>query len=112
VTSEAGSSQPRRRTENASVHECWGTGRAVPRLDAPWLLISYSTDGTIPLEVLVATAARHGEVRAFCRSYKRYRTSPTRPSPRPRTVEFVLRVERRARGGGDQALAAIRSFGA
>jgi adenine-specific DNA-methyltransferase len=81
------------------------------RLDAPWLLISYSTDGTIPLEGLVATAAQHGEVRAFCRSYKRYRTSPTRPSPRPRTVEFVLRVERGARGGGEQALAAIRSCG-
>jgi hypothetical protein len=48
-------------------------------------------------------------VHAHCRSYKRYRVSPTRPSPRPRNVEFVLRIDRRNRGdGGEGALAAIR----
>ncbi len=81
------------------------------RFDAPWLLVSYSTDGTLPLERLVALAAGHGAVRAFCRRYKRYRTSPTRPSPRPRNVEFVLAIDRRRRAedGGAAALAAIRA---
>ncbi|MBL9077420.1 MAG: DNA adenine methylase [Planctomycetes bacterium] len=81
------------------------------RLDAPHLLLSYSTDGTIPLERLVALAAGHGALRAFCRGYKRYRTSPTRPSPRPRTVEFVLAIDRRQRAGdgGAAALAAIHA---
>jgi len=65
------------------------------RLAAPWLLISYSTDGTIPLEDFVATAAARGAARVFCRSYKRYRTSPTRPSPRPHNVEFVLVIDTR-----------------
>jgi len=59
-------------------------------LAAKFVLTSYSTDGTIPLESLLATASRHGALRVFCRSYKRYRTSPTRRSPRPTNVEFVL----------------------
>ena len=85
--------------------------RLLDGFDAPWLLVSYSTDGAIPLEELVARAAAHGALRAFCCSYKRYRTSPTRPSPRPRNVEFVLAIDRRRREGDTAAaaLAAIRS---
>jgi len=67
------------------------------KLPARHLLISYSTDGMIPVEQLVDAAAQHGALRTFQRSYKRYRTSPTRPSPRPRNVEFVLHVDRDAR---------------
>ncbi len=66
-------------------------------LPARHVLISYSTDGMMPLEQLVTEAAEHGAVRTFHRSYKRYRTSPTRPSPRPRNLEFVLHVDRGAR---------------
>ncbi len=83
------------------------------RLDAPWLLVSYSTDGTIPLEQFVAAAAARGAPRVFCRSYKRYRVSPTRPSPRPHNVEFVLAIDTRRRdadaGAGAKALAEIRA---
>jgi adenine-specific DNA-methyltransferase len=115
---------PTQRGWKAAIRPDWRTRRSpwnhrreagaafaelLDRNDAPWLLISYSTDGVIPLEELLATAARHGEVHAHCRSYKRYRVSPTRPSPRPRNVEFVLRIDRRNRGdGGEGALAAIR----
>jgi adenine-specific DNA-methyltransferase len=66
-------------------------------LDARVVLTSYSTDGTIPLEQLVATAGERGALAVFCRSYKRYRTSPTRPSPRATNVEFVLLCDTRAR---------------
>jgi adenine-specific DNA-methyltransferase len=65
------------------------------RLDAPHVLVSYSTDGTIPLDQLVRIAGEHGSLAVHSRSHKRYRTSPTRPSPRPQTVEFVLRIDRR-----------------
>jgi adenine-specific DNA-methyltransferase len=58
------------------------------------VLISYSTDGIVPWERLVALATAHGALAVHCRPYKRYRTSPTRPSPRPATVELVLRVDR------------------
>jgi adenine-specific DNA-methyltransferase len=61
------------------------------------VLISYSTDGTMPLEQLVALAAEHGALAVHCQAYKRYRTSPTRPSPRRRNVEFVLRIDRARR---------------
>ena len=85
--------------------------RLLDRLDAPHVLVSYSTDGLIPVERLVATAAGHGALSVFCTSYKRYRVSPTRPSPRPRNVEFVLAVDRRQRvgTGADRALREIRN---
>ncbi len=86
--------------------------RLLAEVDAPHVMVSYSTDGLIPVERLVAAAAKHGEVSAHCRSYRRYRTSPTRPSPRPRTVEFVLRIDRGRRAGGSgETLARIRAAG-
>lgn len=84
--------------------------RLLPRLDAPHVLLSYSTEGLVPVERLVAIAAEHGALSVACRSYKRYRTSPTRPSPRSRNVEFVLRIARRAvrrRGDVDRVATAI-----
>jgi len=84
-------------------------------LDARCVLTSYSTDGTIDLERLLATASRHGALRVFCRSYKRYRTSPTRPSPRPTNVEFVLLCDTRApsrRGDVDRILTEIEATAA
>jgi adenine-specific DNA-methyltransferase len=85
------------------------------RLDAPHVLLSYSEDGLIPLERLLSLASAHGAVRIFCRRYKRYRTSPTRPSPRPSTVEFVLAIDRtKARSDDDvgRALETVASAGA
>lgn len=81
---------------------------------APHVLISYSTDGTIPLEQLLATAGAHGAITVHAQSYKRYRTSPTRPSPRARNVEFVLRLDRTAPARAsdvDAAFAAIAHAG-
>ena len=79
-------------------------------LPARHVLISYSTDGMIPLEQLVTEAAEHGAVRTFHRSYKRYRTSPTRPSPRPRNLEFVLHVDRSARRRRADTRAALQQL--
>ena len=84
--------------------------RVLSTLPARHLLISYSTDGVIGLEQLVASAAEHGAVRAFHRSYKRYRTSPTRPSPRARNVEFVLHVDRGAARRSADAAAVMQQL--
>ena len=84
--------------------------RVLATLPARHLLVSYSTDGMIPLEQLVAAATEHGAVRSFQRSYKRYRTSPTRPSPRPRNLEFVLHVDRAARRSRGDVGAVLRSL--
>ncbi|MEZ6035974.1 MAG: DNA adenine methylase [Planctomycetota bacterium] len=72
--------------------------RLLDAFDARHLLISYSSDGMLPLTALRELAATHGRVTVHERSYRRYRTSPTRPSPRPRNTEFVLHVDRGARG--------------
>ena len=116
---------PTQRGWKAGIRADWGERRSpfnarqaapaafatlLERIDAPHVLVSYSTDGTIPVEDLVRCVAAHGALAVHCRSYKRYRTSPTRPSLRPRTVEFVLRLDRtRAprRRDADKALAAI-----
>lgn len=82
--------------------------KVMKTLPARHVLVSYSTDGMIPLEQLITEAAEYGAVRTFFRDYKRYRTSPTRPSPRPRNVEFVLHVDRSARRRRADTHAALR----
>lgn len=67
--------------------------RVMEALKAKWVLVSYSTDGLIPLENLVDTLALFGRLSWVYRPYKRYRVSSQRPSPRPHTLEFVLVVE-------------------
>ena len=65
------------------------------RVRAEVLLVSYSTDGIIPLPGLVRCLAERGSVSCVCQRYKRYRVSSTRPSLRPYNVEFVLILDRR-----------------
>lgn len=72
-------------------------------MDARHLLISYSTDGMIATERLLSDASELGALTVYCRSYKRYRTSPTRPSPRAQNVEFVLHVNRERPSQPNQA---------
>ncbi|MBL8755025.1 MAG: DNA adenine methylase [Planctomycetes bacterium] len=85
------------------------------RLDVAHVLVSYSTEGTIAVDELVRLAAAQGALAVHCRSYKRYRTSPTRPSPRPRVVEFVLRIDRTRAAQAEDAqrvLATVAAAGA
>ncbi|MCA8974286.1 MAG: DNA adenine methylase [Planctomycetes bacterium] len=84
--------------------------RLLDRLDARVVLTSYSTDGTIATADLVAAAARRGALSVFCRPYKRYRTSPTRPSPRPLTTEFVLACDTRRSGRDDDVERMLRAI--
>jgi len=93
----------------AAIREDWRTERRSPfnyrqeaeaglaalleRLDAHFLLISYSTDGLIPLECLVQRCMDRGHTSVVTRHYKRYRVSTQRFSAKPLNVEFVLIVD-------------------
>ena len=68
----------------------------VGNLDARWILTSYSTDGTMPLEGVLRALAERGELRVFTQQYKRYRVSTPRMSAKPHTTEFLAVVDTRA----------------
>ncbi len=59
-----------------------------------WVLVSYSTDGIIPADKLLELASAYGLIEVKAESYKRYRVSSQRYSPRPRTVEYVVILRR------------------
>ncbi|MCC6484644.1 MAG: DNA adenine methylase [Armatimonadetes bacterium] len=63
------------------------------RLRARWVLMSYSTDGLIPLERVLTMLSEHGRLSWVHRPYKRYRVSSQRPSARGYNLEFVLAVQ-------------------
>jgi len=65
----------------------------VARLSARYILVSYSTDGIIPVKDMISCLMERGSVDFVVRRYKRYRVSSQRPSPRPHTNEFVAIVD-------------------
>lgn len=79
----------------------------VERLQARYLLVSYSTDGIIGLEELLGTLAGRGSLQIVRRQYKRYRVSSQRPSPRPHTVELVVVVDTSNAAGPNAVARAI-----
>lgn len=66
-------------------------------LSAPNILMSYSTDGNIPLQRLIQSLAERGRLHVFTRKYKRYRVSTPRMSPKSHNIEFlaVLNTQQR-----------------
>jgi len=67
------------------------------RIRARFVLVSYSTDGIMPVGALVAALADKGRLTVLTRPYRRYRVSSQRPSPRSHTVEFLAVVDTMAR---------------
>ncbi|MGC1272113.1 MAG: DNA adenine methylase [Planctomycetaceae bacterium] len=74
--------------------------RLLESIDARFIATSYSTDGTIPLESLVAANLRRGRVMVLTKGYKRYRVSSQRFSAKPMNVEFVLLTDTTAVSAG------------
>ncbi len=70
----------------------------VDTLDVPWILVSYSTDGNMPLDGLLRVLARRGRLTVHTQRYKRYRVSTPRMSPKPHTVEFLVVCDTGQRG--------------
>jgi len=62
----------------------------IDNISAKFILTSYSTEGNIPLEKMMEILGSKGSLRIVKREYVRYRVSPTRLSPKPRNVEFVV----------------------
>lgn len=75
-------------------------------LHARFILTSYSTDGTIPLQDLVEACLRRGQTDFVTQQYKRYRVSTQRFSHKPVNVELMLIVDtgRSHRGASAEAI--------
>lgn len=67
----------------------------VGRLRADWILVSYSTEGIIPVRDMLEALGERGKLDVAVRQYKRYRVSSQRPSPKPHTTEFVAVLDTR-----------------
>ncbi|MEN6459483.1 MAG: DNA adenine methylase [Thermoguttaceae bacterium] len=67
--------------------------RLLATINARYILTSYSTDGTIPLQELLEANVERGHVSIEMQGYKRYRVSSQRFSQKPMNVEFVLIVD-------------------
>jgi len=98
-----------RTVDKSAIRKDWRTERRSPycyrataadalselieKVKARWVLLSYSSDGLVPIERIESILRAHGDLGILERPYKRYRVSPTRPSARSHTTEslFVLR---------------------
>lgn len=65
----------------------------VGEVRARHILVSYSTDGFIPIQGMLECLSDRGALTVHTHSYKRYRVSRQRPSARPHTTEFVLAAD-------------------
>jgi len=62
-------------------------------LDARWLIVSYSTDGNMPVEDILGALAERGALQVVVEPYKRHRVSAPRMSPKSHTTELVAVVD-------------------
>lgn len=76
-------------------------------IEARWILVSYSTDGNVPVADLLPVLADRGDLRVFTRRYKRYRVSTPRMSPRPHNVEFLAVLDAEGKPSGARVGALI-----
>ena len=102
-----------RKTDKSAIRRDWRTERRsaycykqtasaafeqlVSDCRSRWVLVSYSTDGIIPLDELVAILGKFGGTSSVSRCYKRYRVSPTRPSAEGYNREFVLILDKQGK---------------
>lgn len=79
----------RRSPYNVTKEASTAFAKLLDGIQARWVLVSYSTDGNIPLDRLIRTMAERGAVTVFTEKYKRYRVSTPRMSPKSHNIEFV-----------------------
>ena len=65
----------------------------IARIDARFVIVSYSTDGNIPLEGLLEAMAHRGALSVVTETYKRYRVSTQRMSAKSHTIEFAATID-------------------
>jgi adenine-specific DNA-methyltransferase len=103
------------RTERRSAYNHASTAlpellRLVDALPSRWVLLSYSTEGNIPVEALLEELAARGETELVTKRYKRYRVSSQRMSPKPHTIEFVAVLDKAARPHPSKAIKHARTL--
>jgi len=84
--------------------------RLIDSVQARWVLVSYSTDGNMPLREMLSLLASRGDLHVVTEKYKRYRVSTPRMSPKSHNIEFVAVVDLQKRpclGRVDGIVAAI-----
>lgn len=72
-------------------------------IDARFILVSYSTDGMIPLQTFIEACLGHGATTVLTQAYKRYRVSTQRFSSKPMNVEFVAVIDCSKAGRAEKA---------
>lgn len=77
--------------------------KLVDGLDARWILLSYSTDGNMPLRNVLEAMATRGALDLCTQTYKRYRVSTPRMSPKSHNVEFVAIVDTQKKSRSNRA---------
>jgi len=118
-----------KRVKKAAIREDWREERrsrycykksALPvfselieKVKAGWIIISYSTDGIIPIEEMARVLNGRGELTLLGKRYKRYRVSSQRPSSRGYNAElaFITNTNKQGtKGGLQRTLNIIKSF--
>lgn len=67
--------------------------KLLENIRSKYILVSYSTDGIIPVDDLFNALAEKGKLSVVTHRYKRYRVSSQRPSSRTHNIEFVAIVD-------------------
>ena len=80
----------RRSAYNYSIKAAEEFDNLIRKINCKYILTSYSTEGNIPLQKMMNILGSKGSLSVVKREYVRYRVSPTRLSPKPRNVEFVV----------------------
>jgi adenine-specific DNA-methyltransferase len=97
----------RRSAYNSRISATSTLDRLLDTICSRHILISYSTDGLIPLESLVDAACQRGNTSVVTSRYKRYRVSAQRYSNRGHNVEFVLVIDARSAPNRSQGAALV-----
>lgn len=113
-----------KRGEKSAIRQDWKTARRslytykseatgaftrlVGALRVGIILVSYSTEGLIPLGTMVAAMGERGAMDVVFQPYKRYRVSSQRASAKAHNIEFVLILDTRkaSRPGQDAEILA------
>ncbi len=79
----------------------------IDNISSKFILTSYSTEGNIPLNDMMKILGSKGSLRIVKREYVRYRVSPTRLSPKPRNVEFVVITDTKSEPESEETIDSI-----
>jgi len=75
-------------------------GELIENIDAPYILLSYSTEGIIPFEIIHEICISRGDVRILTEEYVKYRGGKQSNTRTNKNVEFLLIIDTRKKISG------------